>query len=114
MRLTDCTSVTNPDQSGDILAEHSEDQMSRFESFEPQHVQKNVELSQTNEIDGLSDEDLNSDRLREECGVFGMFNHPDASALTALGLHALQHRGQEAAGIVSFDGTRFQSERRMG
>ena len=58
--------------------------------------------------------DPNADRLREECGVFGIFGHPDASAITALGLHALQHRGQEAAGIVSFDGKRFHSERRMG
>jgi amidophosphoribosyltransferase len=58
--------------------------------------------------------DLDGDRLREECGVFGIFGHPDAAAITALGLHALQHRGQEAAGIVSFDGGRFHSERRMG
>src|SRR2546428_5680860 len=58
--------------------------------------------------------DLDDDRLREECGVFGIFGHPDAAAITALGLHALQHRGQEAAGIVSFDGKRFHSERRMG
>jgi amidophosphoribosyltransferase len=58
--------------------------------------------------------DLDGDRLREECGVFGIFGHPDAAAITALGLHALQHRGQEAAGIVSFDGKRFHSERRMG
>src|SRR3954466_12369225 len=62
--------------------------------------------------DGLFD--LEADRLREECGVFGIFNHPDAAAITALGLHALQHRGQEAAGIVSYDGKRFHSERRMG
>jgi amidophosphoribosyltransferase len=55
-----------------------------------------------------------ADRLREECGVFGIFGHPDAAAITALGLHALQHRGQEAAGIVSFDGKRFHSERRLG
>ena len=55
-----------------------------------------------------------SDRLREECGVFGVFGHPQAAAITALGLHALQHRGQEAAGIVTFDGARFHSERRMG
>jgi amidophosphoribosyltransferase len=48
------------------------------------------------------------------CGVFGIFGHPDAAALTALGLHALQHRGQEAAGIVSFDGERFNAERRLG
>ena len=60
------------------------------------------------------DFDLDGDTLREECGVFGIFGHPDAAALTALGLHALQHRGQEAAGIVTFDGERFNSERRMG
>ncbi len=54
------------------------------------------------------------DRLREECGVFGVFDHDDAAAVTALGLHALQHRGQEAAGIVSFDGSRFHPERRLG
>ncbi len=54
------------------------------------------------------------DTLREECGVFGIFGHPDAAALTALGLHALQHRGQEAAGIVTFDGTHFNAERRLG
>ena len=64
-------------------------------------------------IDDL-DLDLDGDTLREECGVFGIFGHPDAAALTALGLHALQHRGQEAAGIVTFDGERFNSERRMG
>jgi len=57
---------------------------------------------------------VHDDRLREECGVFGVFNHPDAAALTALGLHALQHRGQEAAGIVSFDGDHYHSERRLG
>jgi amidophosphoribosyltransferase len=60
------------------------------------------------------DFDPNADRLREECGVFGIFGHPDAAAITALGLHALQHRGQEACGIVSFDSKRFHSERRLG
>jgi amidophosphoribosyltransferase len=54
------------------------------------------------------------DTLHEECGVFGIFGHPDAAALTALGLHALQHRGQEAAGIVSFDGQQFCVERHLG
>src|SRR2546421_6292328 len=59
-------------------------------------------------------DDLEGDTLREECGVFGIFGHPEAAAITALGLHALQHRGQEATGIVSFDGTRFHTERRLG
>jgi amidophosphoribosyltransferase len=67
------------------------------------------EMIEAPHADGLDD-----DRLREECGVFGVFGHPDAAAITALGLHALQHRGQEAAGIVSYDGKRFHSERRMG
>jgi amidophosphoribosyltransferase len=58
--------------------------------------------------------DSDSDFLREKCGVFGILGHPDAAAITALGLHALQHRGEEAAGIVTFDGKRFHSERRMG
>ncbi len=57
---------------------------------------------------------LLDDRLHEECGVFGIFNHPDATALTALGLHALQHRGQEAAGIVSSNGEQFFAQRHMG
>jgi amidophosphoribosyltransferase len=60
------------------------------------------------------DLDLEGDTLREECGVFGIYGHPDAAAITALGLHALQHRGQEAAGIVTFNGSVFNSERRLG
>ena len=54
------------------------------------------------------------DRLKEECGIFGISNNKDAAALTALGLHSLQHRGQEGCGIVTFDGKNFYSERRMG
>ena len=57
---------------------------------------------------------FNTDKLREECGIFGISNHNDASALVALGLHALQHRGQEGCGIVSFDGKNFHSEKRQG
>ena len=52
--------------------------------------------------------------IREECGIFGIYNNNDASALTALGLHALQHRGQEGCGVVSFDGKNFHSEKRHG
>ena len=54
------------------------------------------------------------DKLHEECGVFGIFGSPDASTLTTLGLHALQHRGQEGAGIVTFDGDKFNGVRRPG
>ena len=58
--------------------------------------------------------DPDDDALRLECGVFGVFGVRDASAVTALGLHALQHRGQEACGIAAFDGKRFHTERHMG
>ncbi len=54
------------------------------------------------------------DKLRDECGVFGIFDHEEAARITALGLHALQHRGQESAGIVTFDQGRFYSERHIG
>jgi|TARA_B100000745_G_scaffold120227_1_gene77831 amidophosphoribosyltransferase len=53
-------------------------------------------------------------RLKEECGIFGIFNNKDSAALTALGLHSLQHRGQEGCGIVTFDGKKFYAERRLG
>ena len=53
-------------------------------------------------------------KIKEECGVFGISNAKDASALTALGLHALQHRGQEGCGIVSFNGKEYFSEKRFG
>ena len=55
-----------------------------------------------------------SPKFKEECGVFGISNAKDASALTALGLHALQHRGQEGCGIVTFDGKEYFSEKRFG
>ena len=62
------------------------------------------------ELDAL----LGGPKLKEECGVFGVIGTKDAAALTALGLHALQHRGQEAAGLASFDGERFHTERHLG
>ena len=54
------------------------------------------------------------DKLHEECGVFGIYRHSDSAAHAALGLHALQHRGQEAAGIVTYDGKQFHSHRGLG
>jgi amidophosphoribosyltransferase len=59
-------------------------------------------------------DDFLFDKLKEECGVFGIFGHPEASTLTQLGLFALQHRGQEACGIVSADGDDFTQIRRLG
>ncbi len=52
--------------------------------------------------------------FHEECGVFGVYNHPEASNLTYLGLYALQHRGQEGAGICSSDGKQLFIEKSMG
>ena len=65
---------------------------------------------------GLTERTLpfDDDVLHEECGVFGIFGHDDAGALAVLGLHALQHRGQESAGIVTYDGTQFVAERHLG
>ncbi len=57
---------------------------------------------------------FDDDKLREECGVFGISSVETASAIVALGLHALQHRGQEAAGITSWDGHDFHTHRAMG
>ena len=54
------------------------------------------------------------DKFKEECGVFGIIGKDSAAAMTALGLHALQHRGQEASGIVSFDGEQFHSHHALG
>ena len=62
----------------------------------------------------LTTHPFDDDKLREECGVFGIWGAETAAAVVALGLHALQHRGQEAAGITSFDGNGFQSHRAMG
>jgi amidophosphoribosyltransferase len=62
----------------------------------------------------LTTNPLDDDRLHEECGVFGVWGHAEAAALAALGLHALQHRGQEAAGIVAYDGEQFHAHRALG
>ncbi len=58
--------------------------------------------------------DADGDKLREECGIFGVIGAPEAAAACALGLHALQHRGQEAVGITSFDGAEFYTRRGLG
>ncbi len=62
----------------------------------------------------LTTNPFDDDKLREECGIFGIWGAQSAAAMSALGLHALQHRGQEAAGITSFDGKQFHSHRAMG
>ncbi|MEO0034631.1 MAG: hypothetical protein RLZZ501_654, partial [Pseudomonadota bacterium] len=62
----------------------------------------------------LTTHPYDDDHLHEECGVFGIFGHPEAAAHTALGLHALQHRGQEAAGLVTYDGRQFHHHRGLG
>nr|WP_306253194.1 amidophosphoribosyltransferase [Parvularcula sp. IMCC14364] len=63
---------------------------------------------------GLDDLYGGGPKMKEECGIFGIIGHEDASAKVALGLHALQHRGQEAVGIATWDGHQFHAERRMG
>lgn len=81
------------------------------------HATDSQDCEAATEWDGLDNPGYlryGDDRLREECGVFGIFGHPDAAAMTVLGLHALQHRGQEASGITSYDGEHFHSERRLG
>jgi len=62
----------------------------------------------------LTTNPFDDDKLREECGIFGVWGADSAAALVALGLHALQHRGQEAAGITSWDGHQFHTHRAMG
>lgn len=80
----------------------------------------NTEKAQTMAASGPIDDpttdyfDPASDKIREECGVFGIFGLENAASLTALGMHALQHRGQEACGIASFDGEKFHTERHLG
>ena len=59
-------------------------------------------------------EAIETDGFREECGVFGIYGHPDAANLTYLGLYALQHRGQEAGGIAAWNGKRIGVEKGMG
>ena len=71
-------------------------------------------MSHTHERWSPPPRDPDDDSLRLECGVFGVYDTPEASGITALGLHALQHRGQEACGMASFDGQRFHTERHMG
>jgi amidophosphoribosyltransferase len=69
---------------------------------------------QTGIANMLTTNPFDDDKLREECGIFGVYGAEGASAIVALGLHALQHRGQEAAGITSWDGAEFHTHRAMG
>ena len=65
-------------------------------------------------MNNFSTHPYDDDKLKEECGIFGIYGHEDAATLTALGLHALQHRGQESTGIVSYDNHRFFVHRGLG
>ncbi len=76
--------------------------------FPPHQMGSRLNLFPSN-LDGRDD-----DHLCEECGLFGIYDSSDAAAHTALGLHALQHRGQESAGIVVYDGEQFHSHRALG
>src|SRR5437899_6976132 len=58
--------------------------------------------------------DLSDDKFHDECGVFGIFGHAEAANLAYLGIHALQHRGQESAGIASWDGRKIHLHKAMG
>ena len=74
-----------------------------------------TQKAQTESGDATVDHfDPADDKIREECGIFGIFGLENAASLTALGLHALQHRGQEACGIASYDGEKFHTERHLG
>ena len=77
-------------------------------------MDKFLEL-QNNPMEGLDDDESTPfDKLREECGVMAVYNHPDAARLTYWGLYALQHRGQESAGIVTSDGLTSRVHKAMG
>ena len=71
------------------------------------------DLSQSLSVE-VSPEESNLDGFDEECGVFGIVGHPEAANMTYLGLHALQHRGQESGGIVTTDGQALYAHRAMG
>ncbi len=71
-------------------------------------------MSNQIEFDVMKDQAEEQDGFHDECGVFGVYGHDDAAALTALGLHALQHRGQEACGIVAYDGQDFVTHKALG
>ena len=74
-------------------------------------IKRLIQKTKTDPLPYLS---LDDDRFHDECGVCGVFNHPEAANLTYLGLHALQHRGQEGAGICSSDGKQIFVEKSMG
>lgn len=101
MTLTGSPHPSSPNEATRPLHERAADYLSLVG---PKYRRRQSEL----------DAVLGGSKLKEECGVFGVIGVEDAAALTVLGLHALQHRGQEAAGVATYDGERFHTERQMG
>src|SRR5215468_9130580 len=91
----------------------TQDPDSRLETPDSRLICDCFPISQQLEYSVPGDHNM-MDEFKDECGVFGIFNHEDAARLTYLGLYALQHRGQEPAGIVSSDGQVMYAHKGMG
>jgi amidophosphoribosyltransferase len=88
----------------------------RHRRYPPPPVSRKLPILPADGFDAgaLAGEKLLIDKFRDECGVFGVYGHPEAANLAYLGIHALQHRGQESAGIASFDGRTIHVHKAMG
>jgi amidophosphoribosyltransferase len=107
--------MTTPPPSGPFyMAGNRVSQSALVRHHTPRTAHERLHLAPRQDTSQDQDTAMDMDKLHEECGVFGIFGHGDAAALTTLGLHALQHRGQEASGIVSFDGVNFHAHHAAG
>lgn len=93
---------------------HEQQNLNQAMSRSKQHEATSVKLWQGDYYNEGMEDPGHWDKLKEECGVFGVFNHPEASFLNYYGLHALQHRGQESCGMCTSDGKVFHHKRGMG